>query len=42
MAGLDLLTTTPSLSLPGARVWLRQPEYKLDDPGNSVIPAFAN
>jgi hypothetical protein len=25
-----------SLSSPGTRVWLRQPEHKLDDPGNPV------
>jgi hypothetical protein len=24
------------LSLPGTRVWLRQPEPRLDDPGNPV------
>jgi hypothetical protein len=29
------------LSLPGTRVWLRQPEHKLDDPGNPVTQAFA-
>jgi hypothetical protein len=27
-------------SLPGTRVWLRQPEHKLDDPGNPVTPAL--
>jgi hypothetical protein len=27
------------LSLPGTRVWLRQPEHKLNDPGNPVTKA---
>jgi hypothetical protein len=30
------------LSLPGTRVWLRQPEHKLDDPGNPANSAFMN
>jgi hypothetical protein len=37
----SLLTQTHHLSLPGTRVWLRQPEHKLDDPGNPVTPALA-
>jgi hypothetical protein len=45
----ESLSFSPSLSSPGTRVWLRQPEQKLDDPGDPVtadaraywMPAFA-
>jgi hypothetical protein len=30
-----------SLSSPGTRVWLRQPEHKLDDPGDPVTTALS-
>jgi hypothetical protein len=35
-----LIPTLYHLSLRGTRVWLRQPEHKLDDPGNPVSPAL--
>jgi hypothetical protein len=30
------------LSSPGTRVWLRQPEQKLDDPGDPVTRSFGD